>query len=134
MKRFLRLFIGGAALLAMASPIAAQTNPGIFNSLEVKRLVGEGKPAANATLAKHFAALADPDAAEAAAQTAMACAHSGNPDHSLSGSMGLHCKKLAELATESANTAREMVTYHNDLAAGASPERPAGGAPFDAGK
>ena len=134
MKRFSRLLIGAAAMLALASPLAAQTSSGVLNSLEVKRLVSEGTPAANATLAKHFAALADKYAAEAAAHTAMASAYSGNPNHSLSGTMGVHCKKLAELATDSAKTAREMVTYHTDLAAGAKPEPPKGASAFDVGK
>jgi hypothetical protein len=106
----------------------------MLNSLEVKRLVSEGTPAANATLAKHFAALADKYTTEAATHTAMAGAYSGNPNHSLGANMGVHCKKLAELATASANTAREMVSYHKQLAAGTAPESPAGAAAFDAGK
>jgi hypothetical protein len=134
MTRFSRLLIGGAAVLVMASPLAAQTSSAVLNSLEVKRLVTEGTPAANATLARHFSALADRYDAEAAAHRAMASWYSGNPNHSLGGGMGLHCRKLAELATDSAKTAREMVTYHTDLAAGASPETPKGAAAFDAGK
>ena len=134
MKRFFRLLIGGAAVLVMASPLAAQTNSGILNSLEVKRLVTEATPAANAALANHFAALANKYAAEAAAHRVMASAYAGNPNHSLGDGMGLHCRNLAELATDSAKTAREMVTYHTDLAAGASPEPPKGAAAFDAGK
>jgi len=134
MKRFSRLLIAGAAVLVMASPLAAQTSSGVLNSFEVKRLVTEGTPVTNATLATHFAALADKYAAEAAAHNVMASAYSGNPNHSLGGSMGLHCRKLAELATDSANTAREMVKYHSDLAAGAKPEPPKGAAALDAGK
>jgi hypothetical protein len=134
MKRFSRLLIAGAAMLVMTSPLAAQTTSGVLNSLEVKRLVSEGTPAANATLAKHFSALAVKYAAEATAHTAMANAYSGNPNHSLGGNMGLHCRKLAELATDSAKTAREMVTYHTNLAAGATPEPPKGTAAYDAGK
>src|SRR4030095_4847050 len=134
MKRFSRLLIAGAAVLAMSSPLAAQTSSGVLNSLELKRLVTEGTPAANAALAKHFAALADKYAAEATAHTAMASAYRENPTHSMGGSMGVHCKKLAELATDSAKTAREMVTYHTDLAAGAIPEAPKGAAAFDARK
>jgi len=134
MKRFARLLIAGAAVLVMASPLAAQSSSGVLNSLEVKRLVTEGTPAANAALAKHFGALADKYATEATAHTAMASAYSGNPNHSFGGGMSVHCKKLAELATDSAKTAREMVTYHTNLAAGAAPEAPKGAATFDAGK
>jgi hypothetical protein len=133
MKRLSRLLIAGAVLV-MASPVAAQTTSRVLNTLEVKRLVTEGTPAANAALAKHFAALADDYAAEATAHTAMANAYTGNPNHSLGGNMGAHCKKLAALATQSAKTAREMVTYHNDLDAGAKPATPKGAAAFDAGK
>ena len=134
MKRFSRLLIAAAAVLVTASPLAAQTNSGVLNSLEVKRLVTEDTPAANATLATHFGALADKYAAEAAAHRVMASAYSGNPNHSLGGGMGIHCRKLAELATDSEKTAREMVTYHSDLAAGASAEPPKGAAAFDAGR
>lgn len=133
MKRFSRLLIVGAAMLLMASPLAAQTPSGVLNSLEVKRLVTEATPAANATLAKHFAALATSYDTEAASHTAMANAYTGNPNHSFGGNMSVHCKKLAELATESAKTAREMVTYHTNLAAGAAAEPPKGAAAFDAG-
>ena len=133
MKRFSRLFIVASAILLMAGSATAQTASGLLNSLEVKRLVTEGTPTANATLAKHFAALADKYAAEAAAHQAMAGAYTGNPNHSLGGNMAVHCKKLADLATESAKNAREMVTYHNNLAAGATAEAPKGAAAFDAG-
>jgi hypothetical protein len=134
MKRFSRFLIVAATLSLMAAPLlAAQTRSGVLNSLEVKRLVSEGTPAANATLATHFAALADRYTAEAAAHNAMASGYSGNPNHSLGGNMGVHCKKLAEVATESAKTAREMVTYHMNLAAGAKAEPPKGAAAFDSG-
>jgi hypothetical protein len=133
MKRFLRLLIVTTGILLMAGSATAQSAPGLLNSLEVKRLVTEGTPAANATLAKHFASLADKYAMEATAHNAMASAYMGNPNHSLGGSMGLHCKNLADLAIASANTAREMVGYHNNLAAGASPEPPKETAAFDVG-
>jgi len=133
MKRFSRLLIVTTGILLIAGSATAQTASGVLSSLEVKRLVAEGTPAANATLAKHFTALADKYAAQAAAHAAMASAYTGNPNHSLGGSMGLHCKRLADLATTSATTAREMVTYHNNLAARAAAEAPKGAAAFDAG-
>jgi hypothetical protein len=133
MKRISRLLIVTTGILLMAGSATAQTASGVLNSLEVQRLVTEGTPAANATLAKHFAALADKYAMEAAAHNAMASAYMGNPNHSLGGGMRVHCKNLADLATASAKTAREMVTYHNNLAAGASPEPPKGAVAFDAG-
>jgi hypothetical protein len=133
MKSLHRTLVATVAILATAGFAYAQTPSGIVNSLEVKRLVTAGTPEANATLAKHFAALADKYTVEAATHTAMASAYTGNPNHSLGGSMGTHCKKLADLATASANTAREMVTYYNNLAAGAAAEAPKGAAAFNAG-
>jgi hypothetical protein len=133
MKSLHRILVATVAILATAGFAYAQTPSSIVNSLEVKRLVTAGTPEANATLAKHFAALADKYAAEAATHTAMASAYTGNPNHSLGGSMGVHCKKLADLATASANTAREMVTYYNNLAAGAAAEAPKEAAAFNAG-
>jgi hypothetical protein len=133
MKALYRILAAAVAVVATAGIAYAQAPSNVVNSLEVKRLVAEGTPAANATLAKHFAALADRYTAEAAAHTAMASAYTGNPNHSLSGNMGVHCKKLADLATTSANTAHEMVTYYNNLAAGAAAEAPKGSAPFSAG-
>ena len=133
MTLFYRTLVAAATLLIVAGPTAAQSSSGLLNSLEVTRLVAAGTPEANATLAKHFAALADTYTAEAAAHQAMASAYVGNPNHSLGGNMSVHCKKLADLATESAKTAREMVTYHNNLAAGVAAEAPKGAAVFDAG-
>lgn len=133
MKRFSRILIAAAAVLMVAGPATAQNSLGLLNSFEVKRLVTAGTPEANATLAKHFGALADRYAAEAASHKAMAGAYVGNPNHPFGGSMSIHCRKLAEVATESANTAREMVTYHNNLAAGVAAEAPKGAAAFDAG-
>lgn len=133
MKLFSRILIVPFALLMMAGSVMAQTASGLLNSLEVKRLVTEGTPAANATLAKHFAALGNKYAADAAGHAAMASAYTGNPNHSLGGNMAVHCKKLADLATSSATAAREMVTYHNNLAAGAAAEAPKSTTAFDAG-
>jgi hypothetical protein len=133
MKPLYRILAAAVAVVATAGIAHGQVSSNVVNSLEVKRLVAEGTPAANATLAKHFATLADGYAAEAAVHTAMAGAYTGNPNHSLGGNMGVHCKKLADLAKESANTAREMVTYYNNLAAGAAAEAPRGAATFNAG-
>lgn len=133
MKLFYRTLVAAATLLIVAGSAAAQSNSGLLNSLDVTRLVAQGTPEANAMLAKHFAALADSYTAEATAHKAMASAYIGNPNHSFGGNMSVHCKKLAEVATESATTAREMVTYHNNLAAGVAAEAPKGAAAFDAG-
>jgi hypothetical protein len=133
MKLFFRTLIAVATVVLVAGPVFAQANSGLLNSLDVTRLVAADTPEANAALAKHFATLAERYTAEAAAHQTMAGAYTGNPNHSLAGNMAVHCKKLAELATESATMAREMVTYHNNLAASVASEAPKGAAAFDAG-
>jgi hypothetical protein len=47
--------------------------------------------------------------------------------------MSAHCTRLAELNTQSATTARELVTYHQTLAAGAPATPPPDAARFHAG-
>jgi hypothetical protein len=58
----------------------------------------------------------------------------GNPSRSnLGAGMSAHCKRLADLNTESATTLRELATYHRGLAAGAAAPPPAGGSRFESG-
>jgi hypothetical protein len=47
--------------------------------------------------------------------------------------MSAHCKRLADLNTESATTVRELAAYHEKLAAGTPAEQPRGVAPFHGG-
>jgi hypothetical protein len=47
--------------------------------------------------------------------------------------MSAHCKQLADLNTKSATELRELATYHQTLASGATATPPAGGARFEGG-
>jgi hypothetical protein len=47
--------------------------------------------------------------------------------------MSAHCKRLADLNTQSATTVRELATYHQKLASGAAATPPAAGARFEGG-
>ena len=57
----------------------------------------------------------------------------GNPSRNLGTGMSVHCKRLAELNTESATTVRELAAYHEKLAAGAPATPPRNGARFQGG-
>jgi hypothetical protein len=57
----------------------------------------------------------------------------GNPNRSTGGDVSLHCKRLAELNTQSAATLRELAAHHKALAAGAASTAPKGGGRFQGG-
>jgi hypothetical protein len=118
MKRVTGIIIAMGALLAPAALVSSQTSPGLINKLEVQKLVADGSPAATATLATHFAALADRYATEAAQHKTMAQAYTANANRAIAPGLTAHCARLADLATESAAAAREMATYHEELAYG----------------
>jgi hypothetical protein len=130
---FRPLAIGTLALLMLAGNAVSQTASPILNTLEVQKLVASGTPADNATLSAHFTALADRYAAEARRHTTMAQSYVGNPNRSTGGGMSIHCKRLAELNTQSATTLRELADHHKALAAGAPSIAAAGGGRFQSG-
>ena len=132
---FRPIAVGVAAFLAFAAGAIAQTkSAAVLNTLEVQELIKRAEPADHARLAQHFAALADRYAAEAKRHTAMAQAFLGNPARRVAvNSSADHCKRLAELNTESAATLRELVAHHNSLAAGKASTAPAGAKGFEAG-
>lgn len=130
---FRALAIGTLAVLILAGNARAQTASPILNTLEVQKLVASGAPDDNAKLSAHFAALAERHAAEATRHTAMAQSYVGNPNRSTGSGMSSHCKRLAELNTQSATTLRELADYHKALAAGAAATAPAGGGRFQGG-
>ncbi|HEY1304272.1 MAG TPA: hypothetical protein VGF24_12015 [Vicinamibacterales bacterium] len=134
MKPFTRIVLTAIALLWSVSFVAAQTPTAVVNKLEVQKLVAAGTPEANATLARHFTALADEYAADAARHKDMAAAYGANPNRSVVTNIAPHCARLADLATEEATAAREMARYHEQLAAGANATTPKEAAAFHAGK
>ena len=134
MKTFTRIVVAALTLLWAASFAAAQAPTGMVNKLEVQKLVAAGTPEANATLARHFAALADEYAAEAARHKDMAVAFAGNSNRGVATNSTSHCKRLAVLASDEAKAAREMAKYHEQLAAGATAPAPKNAAVFQGGK
>jgi hypothetical protein len=128
------LALAAAALLALAGTLGAQERPnGVLNSLEVRQLVARAEPADNARLAVHFSALADRYTAEAKRHVSMSQSFVGNPSRNLGSGMSIHCKRLADLNTQSATTVRELAEYHDKLAAGAPATAPRDGARFQGG-
>jgi hypothetical protein len=132
---YVRALSGVAALiLTFAGSAAAQDKPSaLLNTLEVRQLVARAEPADNLRLSAHFNALRDRYAAEANRHTSMSQSFVGNPSHNLGAGMSVHCKRLADLNTQSATTVRELAAFHEKLAAGASAVLPAGSEQFQAG-
>ena len=131
---FRSLSIAAIVILTFAGSVAAQEkSSGLLNSVEVQQLVKRGEPGDNARLATHFTVLADRSAAEARRHTSMAQSFVGNPSRNLGTGMSAHCKQLANLNTQSATELRELATYHQKLASGATATPPAGGARFEGG-
>jgi hypothetical protein len=131
---FRTLSIAAVALFLFAGSAMGQTksNP-ILNSVEVQQLVKRAEPGDNARLAAHFAALADYYTTQAKRHTSMAQSFVGNPSRNLGTGMSAHCKSLAALNTQSATELRELSTYHQKLASGATATPPAGGTRFEGG-
>lgn len=131
---FRSLSIAAIAVLTFAVSVAAQEKPsGLLNTLEVQQLVKRAEPGDNARLAGHFTALADRYVAEAKRHTSMSQGFVGNPSRNLGTGMSAHCKRLADLNTQSATALRELATYHQKLAAGAPATAPTTGARFEGG-
>ena len=129
------LAIGALAMLTFAGSAASQppSSP-VLNALEVRKLVSSQDPADNARLSAHFAAMAERYAADAKRHSAMAAAFLGTPTRRVAANTSAdHCKRLATLNTQSANTLRELAAYHQKLAAGAPAISPKGGARFQGG-
>ena len=131
----IRSFLAAASgLLALTAIGAAQDRPsGILTTVEVRQLVQSGTPADSARLSAHFQALAARYTADAARHTSMSKSFTGNPNRNVGSGMAAHCRRLAELNTQSATTVRELASYHEKLAAGAAATPPPGGGRFEAG-
>ena len=130
---FRSLAIGTLATVLVAGNVLSQIASPVLNTLDVQKLVASGEPADNAKLSAHFAALSDRYAAEATRHEAMATTLMGNPNRNTGGGMSVHCRKLAELNSQSAATLRELATHHQKLAGGAPSAPPRDGARFQGG-
>lgn len=122
-----------AFLVFTGNAVAQNTSAALLNTLEVQQLVKRAEPGDSARLAAHFTALADRYTAEAKRHRSMAQSYGGNPSRNLGTGMSAHCKQLAGLNTKSAAELRELATYHQTLASGATAPPPAGGARFEGG-
>ena len=132
--RPLILVAGTVLVLVVVKTTNAQPTAPILNTLEVQILVASTEPADNARLSAHFTALADRYAREAARHDAMAQAFVAAPTRRTPANTAAdHCKRLADLNRESADTVRELAAYHDKLAAGTAATAPKGAAPFQAG-
>jgi hypothetical protein len=132
----IHVFAGAAlALATFVGTATAQTSASpLLNTLEVQKLVASTDPADNARLSAHFAALADGYAREASRHDAMAQAFIAAPTRRTpTNTAADHCKRLATLNRQSADTLRELAAYHEKRAAGAAPTAPKGAARFQAG-
>jgi hypothetical protein len=122
------------AVVALAASAAAQERTsGLLNSLEVKELVARGEAGDHLRLSAHFTALGNRYTAEAKRHASMSTSFVGNPSRKLSTGMSMHCKRLADLNTQSASTVRELAAYHNKLSRGAVATPPPDGARFQGG-
>jgi hypothetical protein len=128
------LFVALLLSTVVASPVAAQeTKSAVLSNLEVQQLVTRAEPGDHARLAAHFSALAERYTAEAKRHTSMAQSFAGNPSRNLGTGMSAHCKRLADLNTQSSTTVRELAVYHEKLASGSPASPPRDGARFEAG-
>jgi len=134
---FRPLVLAAGAALTLATLLAtanAQTGSPILNTLEVQKLVASTDPEDNARLGAHFAALADHYAREATRHDAMAQAFIASPTRRTpTNTAADHCKRLADLNKQSADTLRELAAYHDKRAAGVAATAPKGAARFQAG-
>ena len=131
----IRIAAGAALVLAtLVSSANAQATSPILNALEVQKLVASTDPADNARLSAHFAALAERYTREATRHDAMAQAFIASPTRRTpTNTAADHCKRLAGLNTQAANSLRELAAYHEKRAAGAVAAVPKGAARFQAG-
>ena len=131
----IRIAAGAALVLAtLVSSANAQATSPILNALEVQKLVASTDPADNARLSAHFAALAERYTREATRHDAMAQAFIASPTRRTpTNTAADHCKRLAGLNTQAANSLRELAAYHEKRAAGAVAAVPKGAPRFQAG-
>lgn len=133
---FRGIAIGLFAVAAFAFQVAAQATPSaILTNLEVKQFVARGEPADHAKLRAHYTALADKYEADAKQHTALANAFLVSPTRRVAANSSAdHCKRLANLATQSATTLRQLAAHHDKLAVGIASTAPKDGSKFESGE
>lgn len=133
---FRSIAIALMALGAFAAQATAQgSRAAILTTLEVRQLIARGEPADHERLRGHFMALADQYAADAKQHNAMAAVFIASPSVRVRAqSSADHCKRLERLATQSAETLRELAAHHEKLAAGVASTPPKNAERFEAGE
>lgn len=129
-----RMMLAGFALLALTTTAVAQDRSRLLTSIEVKALVTSSRPADQARLQDHFAALADKYTTDARRYRAMAHTMTGNPNHPPTVPPGARWNRAATQADDAASIARELSAHHGRLADGRSSQAPAGSERFESGE
>ena len=131
---FWALSFGALVLMGPAPDAAGQTSAtGILNRLEVRRFVASPSAANHRRLALHFSALAQRYTDVAQRHATASTVLPGNPNRDMGNGRELHFKRLAQLNTQWATTARELAAYHERLAAGGKAVPPTGAGDLEAG-
>ena len=133
MKCMMLVLIGTLAASAMAGTAAARTTTGVLNTLEVQRLVREDTVAAHVVLSRHYMALADEFAGDAARLDALAILPVGTPNHQVTSGAEVRRLRQAEDAMACSEAARRMAAYHEFLSMGMAPTPPPERTLFDGG-
>ena len=120
------LMTGVLALAAIAAAGAAQqqTSANLLTATQVRELVAKAStPAEHAQLRNHFTALAERYEADAKRHAALAKLP-GNPTRQATSGSAMHHTRLSETVGEMAKSARELATFHGQLATGAPAMHP----------
>jgi hypothetical protein len=131
---FIRTMLAGFALVALTTAAAAQDRSRLLTSIEVKEFVTSSRLADHGRLRDHFAALADKYTSDARRYRSVALVMTGNPNHPPAVSPGVHQVRLADAATQSATTLRQLSEHHGRLAAGQPSQAPVNSARFESGE
>ena len=133
----LRFCLTAAVVIVASSAtmvLAQGRSSPVLNSIEVQMLVKNDQPADNAKLSAHFAALAEQYDLDARRHENMARAFIASPTRRTPANTAAdHCKRLAQLNTESAKILRELAAFHEARAAGKTASIPKGAGPFHSG-
>src|SRR5258705_2401987 len=129
-----QIVLGGVFALAIVSDAYAQDRTAVLTTIEVSRLVTNGRPVDHAHLRDHFAALADTYAAKAVRNEAAARTLTGNPNHPPAVSPGALYIRIAEQDRALAAELRELAAYHGSRAAGRTATFPEAASAFERGE
>ena len=123
----------GVVTLTLAGSAAAQDRSALLTSIEINRLVTDGRSADHAQLRDHFNALADTYAKKAERASAVVLTF-GNPNHAVAVPAGGYPAERVKRARETAATLRALAAYHAERAAGRLATLPAGAESFERGQ